>query len=318
LYGSQYPGGKIFNNTPNQGGVGCKGPFCTPPTGRQGTLGRNVLRGFPLTQLDLSLRRQLKIREHLNLQWRADVFNILNHPNFFNPNGSLTNSLFGVATNMANNNPVATNSVGSLNRLYQLGGARSIQISLKLYGTAPPSGQELNNTTVGHYGTLLSAHGYAVLYPSMPRLPRGVANDNYMEVSKGVLPALDKVIDLGIADPKRLGVIGQSYGGFTVYALITQTKRFQAAAALAGPSDFISEWGQFYGATRYELSPQKEAASQQSLIEGGFGSLGAPPWKDVERYVRNSPIFYADRVETPVLIIQGDMDFVPIQQGAPA
>ncbi len=109
-------------------------------------------------------------------------------------------------------------------------------------------------------------------------------------------------------------MLGNSYGGFSVYGLITQTKRFQAAIAQAGPSDWISDWGQFNGAIRYDVSPQTEL-SQQSLVESGQAALGAPPWKDVERYIRNSPIFYADRVETPVLIIQGDMDYVPIQQG---
>lgn len=182
------------------------------------------------------------------------------------------------------------------------------------YGSAPPVREDINDTIGGHDGALLSAHGYAVLYPSMPRLPFSVANDNYMELTKGVMPAVDKVIDIGIADPHRLGVIGASYGGFSVYGLITQVKRFQAAVAMAGPSDWISDWGQFNGAIRYGVSPQTEV-SQVSLAEGGQAALGAPPWKDVERYIRNSPIFYADRVETPVLIIQGDMDFVPIQQG---
>ena len=80
------------------------------------------------------------------------------------------------------------------------------------------------------------------------------------------------------------------------------------------PPTWISDWSQFNGATRYNAAPQTEG-TQVSLVEDGQAALGAPPWKDVERYIRNSPIFYADHVETPVLIIQGDMDFVPIQQG---
>src|SRR2546430_13392183 len=99
------------------------------------------------------------------------------------------------------------------------------------YGTAPPESEGINETIGDHEGILLAAHGYAVLFPSMPRQPRGVANDVYMELTKGVLPAIDKVIDIGIADPHRLGVLGQSYGGFSAYGLITQTKRFQAAVA---------------------------------------------------------------------------------------
>ena len=184
-----------------------------------------------------------------------------------------------------------------------------------VYGSAPPPYQSINDTLGDGEGALLAAHGYAVLFPSMPRLADGVVHDNYMDLTKGVLPALDKVIDLGIADPHRVGVIGQSYGGYSVYGLITQTKRFQAAVALAGPANLVSYYGQFSGGSRYDSFPQAGTMTQQNWAEGGQGALGTPPWKDVERYIRNSPIFYADHVETPVLIIQGDMDFVPIEQG---
>ncbi len=182
-------------------------------------------------------------------------------------------------------------------------------------GSAPPAFETVNDTIGYHNGPLLSAHGYAVLYPSMPRKIFGTTADNYMELTKGVLPAVDRVIEMGIADSKRLGLLGNSYGGFSVYGLITQTKRFQAAVAQAGPADFISNYGQFDGRERYGSFPQAQAVSIQAMSETGPLSLGVPPWKDAERYIRNSPIFYVDRVETPVLIIQGDMDYVPIQQG---
>lgn len=61
---------------------------------------------------------------------------------------------------------------------------------------------------------LLAARGYAVLLPSMPLQPEGKASDPYLELTKGVLPAVDKAIELGIADPERLGVMGQSHGGY--------------------------------------------------------------------------------------------------------
>ena len=182
-----------------------------------------------------------------------------------------------------------------------------------VYGNTPPFDQFLSLLGEEEDGRMLSAHGYAVLFPSMPLPPEGVAHDNYLDMTHGVMPAIDKLIDMGIADPKKLGVMGESYGGYSVYSLITQTKRFQAAVASAGPSDLTSFWGQFDGETRYLDDPQQH--HQFAGIEGGQFNMGSPPWKDPERYVRNSPIFYADRVETPVMIIQGDMDFVPIQQG---
>jgi dipeptidyl aminopeptidase/acylaminoacyl peptidase len=52
-----------------------------------------------------------------------------------------------------------------------------------------------------------------------------------------------------------------------------------------------------------------------ALLEVGQGLMARPPWEDAARYVRNSPLFYADRVQTPLMIIQGDMDYVSLQQG---
>ena len=51
------------------------------------------------------------------------------------------------------------------------------------------------------------------------------------------------------------------------------------------------------------------------MMEGGSVALGGPPWSELSRYLRNSPILYVDRVRTPLMIVQGDMDYVPIQQG---
>jgi dipeptidyl aminopeptidase/acylaminoacyl peptidase len=62
---------------------------------------------------------------------------------------------------------------------------------------------------------------------------------------------------------------------------------------------------------RYQL----DAHEDPFQVWNGERLLGVPPWKDLERYIRNSPIAYVDRVQTPVLIMQGDLDYVPIQQG---
>jgi hypothetical protein len=97
---------------------------------RQGTLGRNALRGFPLSQLDLSVERAFYVTETINFQLRADSFNVLNHPNFADPSGNLSSaSLFGVSTAMANT-PFHGITNG-LTPLFRLGGPRSLQLSLK-------------------------------------------------------------------------------------------------------------------------------------------------------------------------------------------
>ncbi len=169
----------------------------------------------------------------------------------------------------------------------------------------------------GHHALnpqLLAAHGYAVLLVSMPLKPETEPSDPYMELTKGVLPAVDRAIELEIADPARLGVMGQSFGGYGTYGLITQTHRFHAAVALAGPADLVSLYGQFDPRFRYERHPHEQML-QARLAEAGGIRMGGPPWQDPQRYVRNSPLFHAERADTPLLIIQGDMDYVAMQHG---
>lgn len=126
------PGGRRFNNTVDPSRPGCKGPFCIPPTTRQGTLGRNVLRAFPLNQVDLTLRRQFSLTERVKLQFRSDFFNIFNHPNFGDPNGTLTSGTFGEATTVFGKSLGSGGIGGGFSTLYQIGGPRSTQISMKL------------------------------------------------------------------------------------------------------------------------------------------------------------------------------------------
>lgn len=171
-------------------------------------------------------------------------------------------------------------------------------------------------TIAGHHTNnpqLLAARGYAVLVPSMPLSPEGEPGDPFLDIANGVLPAVDAAIEMGIADPDRLGLMGHSYGGYGTYALITQTHRFRAAVALAGIADLVSLYGQFDARLRYDDHPYEYLLI--GLAETGQLRMGAPPWQDSERYVRNSPLFAAGDVQTPLLIIQGDMDYVPLQQG---
>jgi dipeptidyl aminopeptidase/acylaminoacyl peptidase len=153
----------------------------------------------------------------------------------------------------------------------------------------------------------LVSRGYAVLIPSMP-LPSGPGNplgDPYIDLPKGVMPALDRAVDLGIADPGRLGVMGSSFGGYSTYSLVTYTTRFRAAVAMQGVSDLISAYGAF--GERYTENPH-ERLGMAGLAEQGQSRMGAPPWQDLWRYLRNTPLFFVDRVQTPVLAIHGDQD----------
>lgn len=158
---------------------------------------------------------------------------------------------------------------------------------------------------------ILAGQGYAVLIPSMPTQNR--PRDPFLELSSGVLPAVDRAIALGIADPERIAVIGQSAGGFATYGLITQTARFKAAIAISGYANLASNYGTFRGDERYTHGVD-EKLTQARFSEGDVVGLGAPPWQDSDRYTRNSPLFFLDRVATPLLILHGDLDYVPIQQ----
>jgi hypothetical protein len=115
-----------------QPGQGCPGgrainplAFTAVNTGL-GDAPRNFARGFGAWQMDLAVRREFPIHERLKLQFRAEVFNIVNHPNFGTVNPYFGQATFGQAT------ATLANSLGVLSPLYQMGGPRSMQFALKL------------------------------------------------------------------------------------------------------------------------------------------------------------------------------------------
>ncbi len=128
------PGVTLYIDDPNVAGGKRVNPaaFSVPATARQGTLGRNALRGFAASQLDLTLRRRFAFTERLRLQVQADFFNILNHPNFGNPINYLTSPLFGQSTQMLAGSLGNGGQRGGSSPLYQIGGPRSIQLALKV------------------------------------------------------------------------------------------------------------------------------------------------------------------------------------------
>ena len=166
-----------------------------------------------------------------------------------------------------------------------------------LLGTPPPSPP----------AQLLTAHGYAVLVPS---LPRSQGEEPAAHTLKDVLAAVDSANATGRVDVRRTAVWGHSFGGYAVLQLLTQTDRFRAAIAAAPQSDLISLYGAFSPEGR---APPLDPARRHvgfGWSETGQGGLGAPPWIDPDRYVRNSPIFGVDHVHTPLLMISGDQDLV--------
>ena len=152
-----------------------------------------------------------------------------------------------------------------------------------------------------HYNLhLFSSRGYAVLLPDTPL----TVGTPMQDLAKTVLPAVDKTIEMGIADPDRLGVMGASYGGYSTLALIVQTERFKAAVMDVGFGSLTSMYGALL---------KNGNALGTSWAEEGQGRMGGPPWQFPERYVQNSPAFFLNKIETPLLISQGGMDVSPFQ-----
>jgi hypothetical protein len=129
------PGAPIWIADPAAAGGRRLNPdaFTLPAAGQQGNAGRNRLRGFPFSQVDLAIRRAFALRGGLRLSVRAEAFNVLNHPNFLNPSADhrLGTPDFGRATQMANRGFGGVQGP-TLQQFYESGGPRSMQLSVRL------------------------------------------------------------------------------------------------------------------------------------------------------------------------------------------
>ncbi len=125
---------------------------------------------------------------------------------------------------------------------YQTG--KRYPLIVNVYGGAMRS-DEVNQFGLGTMGALnqnmqlLATRGYAVLSPDAPLRVGTPMKD----LAATVLPGIDKAIELGIADPERLGVMGRSYGGYSTLGLLVQTTRFKAAVSWAGLYNLIGMYG---------------------------------------------------------------------------
>ena len=148
------------------------------------------------------------------------------------------------------------------------------------------------------YGrTIMPANGYALLSPNYRGstgygdkfMTELIGHENDIEV-RDILAGVDAMIERGIADPERLGVMGWSNGGFLTNAVITHTPRFKAASSGAGIADMLIQWS-------IEDTPGHVINFMQGL-----------PWQKPEAYQKASPIWNLDKVKTPTLIHVGGAD----------
>lgn len=166
---------------------------------------------------------------------------------------------------------------------------------------------DLGTTT---YIEVFAAHGYAVLLPSVPLGPTGEPGEPMTRMMPAILSALDGAIVSGHVDPERLALSGHSYGGYGALSVATQTGRFDAIIAMSVIANLTSKFGQFIPGMRVGIvhNPLFLRSIGNGWSSAGQSRMGAPPWEDPKRYIRNSPLLFADKVETPVMIIHGDID----------
>lgn len=175
-----------------------------------------------------------------------------------------------------------------------------------VYGDQPPPHAKPAIEIPAFSGQLLAAEGYAVVYASTP-LGRGADSDQPAQLAEAVVAAIDALAAAGRIDPQRVGVMGQSYGGFSTAALLAQrSDRFKAGVSMAGLYDFFHAYGQRSLEEMFSDEPLGTVAAK--FVEEGQGQLGKPFWQAPEAYLRISPIFHVDTLDAPLLMLHGDLD----------
>lgn len=142
---------------------------------------------------------------------------------------------------------------------------------------------------------LVTARGWFGFRPSV-KFETGFPGEAWL---KAVPSAINEVIERGLVDADKLGVYGQSYGGYAVNLLITQTDRFAAAANISGKVNIISFLGD---------SP-KITTRNYAAAEIGQDRIGATLWEQPHKYIEHSAVMFADRIDTPLLMLSGEGDW---------
>ena len=142
---------------------------------------------------------------------------------------------------------------------------------------------------------LITAQGWFGFRPSV-RFEEGYPGEAWL---KAVPNAINRLIERGLVDEGKVGVYGQSYGGYATNLLITQTDRFAAAANVSGKVNIISFLGD---------SP-KITTRNYAAAEVGQDRIGATLWEQPHKYVEHSAVMFADRIKTPLLMLSGEGDW---------
>jgi dipeptidyl aminopeptidase/acylaminoacyl peptidase len=148
-----------------------------------------------------------------------------------------------------------------------------------------------NGFNIAHY----TSNGYAVIEPDI------VYKVNHPGISAVacVVPAVKAAVATGVVDAQRVGLHGHSWGGYQTAFLVTQTDIFRAAVAGAPLTDMVS---------MYSLIYRNTGGANQAIFENSQGRFKGGYWDNMEAYIRNSPVYHAANVKTPLMILHNDRD----------
>jgi len=165
--------------------------------------------------------------------------------------------------------------------------------------------REFNEMRVNHRPNFpfFASHGYAVFLPDV----RFEIGEPGMSAVRCLVPGVQKLIDMGVADPDAVGLHGHSWSGYQSAFMVTKTDMFACVVSGAPVSNMTSAYGGIrLGSGR---ARQFQYEQTQSRLRGSL-------WEARADYIDNSPLFFADRINTPMLIMFGDEDTaVPWHQG---
>lgn len=149
--------------------------------------------------------------------------------------------------------------------------------------------------TGGFSAAIYTSNGYAVFNPDIVFQ----VDDPGLSSKDCILAGLDAAIETGVVDPENVGIHGHSWGGYQTAFMITQTDRFKAAVAGAPLTNMISMYSSIYWNSGGANQPIFE--SSQGRFKGGY-------LENLDAYARNSPVYYANQVTTPLLLLHNDQD----------
>ncbi len=163
------------------------------------------------------------------------------------------------------------------------------RLSDGLHRYSAPSERDYYNTAA------FTQQGYFLFQPDITFQPREPGRS----VIACVTPAVHKVVEMGLVDARKIGVVGHSWGGFDTSYLATHSEMFAAAVAGAPITNLVSNYGSHHFSS---------GIAETDHIETGQQRMEVPLWEDLPAYIRNSAVYNVQNMKTPLMIEVGDND----------